>query len=229
MKQWIVSGLGVLIVAVAGWFLYAHFYTPAFPINPQDSIASWTFKGAYTGNGTLVAQATADIEHLETLLGTGEYDDYDLYIGIGNDNNLLGNGKAAYDSYNRAAAIHTNKGLAYANIAHLMEELGAFYTAADAYERAVAAESRQLGYHLERLSYLTRQFPTDSARLLDAFTDASTEFGDTTQTLSIEAEWLTGLGRYADAITAWERAKLISPRADTSAIDAEIARLKAKQ
>ena len=226
-----ISGITVLILGVlgaAGWLSYSK-RIPAFPINAKDSIASWTFKGAYTGNDTLISQANADIAHLQSLLGKGQYDDYDLYIGLGNDKNLEGDGRAAYDNYNRAAAIHASKGLAFANLGHLMDELGAPYTAADAYAKAVAAEPGQLEYHIEQLTYLTRQFPNDSARLLVAFTDASTQFGDTAPILAIEARWLTGLKRYPDAIKAWERVKLLSPGKDTSAIDTEIARLKAKQ
>lgn len=230
-KQWIIGGIVLLVVAalgIAGWLSYKA-RVPAFPINPKDSIASWTFKGAYTGNATLIAQADADIVHLKSLLGKGEYDDYDLHIGLGNDKNLEGDGRGAYDEYNTAASIHPAKGLAYANLGHLMDELKAYETAADAYAAAVKAEPSQLEYHLERLSYLTRQFPNDSSRLSAAFTDASTQFGDTAPVLKLEAEWLTGLKRYADAIQAWQRAKLLSPGKDTSAIDREIARLKAKQ
>jgi tetratricopeptide (TPR) repeat protein len=227
-NKWILGGGALIIVAVLlGWYLKHR--TPTFPINPKDSISSWVFKGAYTGNDTLITQANADMAHLASLLGKGQFDDYDLHIGIGNDYNLEGNGKAAYDEYDRAAMIHPDKGLAYANLGHLMDELGAPYTAADAYAKAVQAEPGQLEYHLERLTYLTREFPQDQAQLLAAFTDASNQFGDTAPVLSIEAEWLTGLGRYADAILAWQRAKLLSPGKDTSAIDREIARLKAKQ
>lgn len=200
-----------------------------FPINSADTIASWNFKGAYTGNSTLISKADSDSVHLTSLLGKGQYDDYDLYIGIGNDANLTGDGKAAYDAYNRAIAIHPDKGLAYANLGHLFDELGAYHTAADAYAKAVAVEPSVLEYHIERLSFLTRQFPTDTALITAALTDASKQFGDTPSILAIEAQWLTGQGRYADAIKAWETVKMLSPQDRQAPIDAEIARLKAEQ
>ncbi len=199
-----------------------------FPINKADTIASWSFKGAYSGNATLTAHAQADIVHLRSLLGKGEYDDYDLYIGMGNDANLLGDGKSAYDAYNRAVAIHPGKGLAYANIGHLMDELGAYHTAADAYAKAVAVEPSMLEYQLQRLTFLTQRFPNDNALILAAFTDASNEFGDSAPVLAIEAQWLTGQGRYADAIKAWQTVKMLSPKDRQASIDAEIARLQAK-
>ncbi|OYV57790.1 MAG: hypothetical protein B7X01_04510 [Acidiphilium sp. 21-62-4] len=61
-----------------------------------------------------------------------------------------------------------------------------------------------------------------------ALADASKQFGDNASVLAIEAQWLSGEGRYADAIKAWQTAKMLSPGKDTSAIDAEIARLQSK-
>ena len=230
-RRWIVAGISAaaLVGAGAGAWYYARMQVPAFPLDPADTIASWTFKGAYSGNAALTAQATADIAHLESLLGKGKYDDYDLYIGIGNDDNLLGDGKGAYDAYDRAADIHPTKGLAYANLGHLFDELGAYRTAAAAYAKAVAVEPGMLEYHLERLSFLTTRFPTDTALIAAALADSAKQFGDVAQVLQIEAQWLESQGRYGDAVQAWERAKLLSPGRDTSAIDAQIARDKAKE
>ncbi|MHB8710384.1 MAG: hypothetical protein ACYC6X_02430 [Minisyncoccota bacterium] len=231
-KHWIVAGI-VFAVAIGATFgvLYYKAHPPvvAFPINPADSIASWSFKGAYSGNDTLVAQANADIAKLTGLIGKGTYDDYDLYDGIANDYASLGNGALAYQYYNRSIRIHPGKGLAYANLAHLMSGLGAYHTAADAYAKAVAVQPSMLEFHLERLTYLTQQFPKDNALILTAFTDASRQFGDAAPVLSIEAEWLESQGRYADAIKAWQTVKTLSPASHASAIDAQIARDQAKE
>ncbi len=74
---------------------------------------------------------------LTGLIGKGQYDDYDLYDGIANDYSMLGDGRTAYQYYNHAIQIHPTKGLAYANLAHFMNALGAYRTAADAYAKAV--------------------------------------------------------------------------------------------
>ncbi len=200
-----------------------------FPINSADTIASWNFKGAYADDATLIAQAKADIERLTGLLGKGQYDNYDLYNGIANDYGMLGNGQEAYQYYNRSIQIHPAKGLAYANLAHLMKELGAYHTAVDAYAKAVQVEPGMLEYHLERLTYLTQQFPKDTTLITAALADASKQFGDNASILAIEARWLSDQGRYADAIKAWQTAKTLLPGKDITAIDAEIARLQAKQ
>lgn len=228
-KRWAIWA-GIILVVFAGIALwkYESSRPKPFPINPADHIANWSFKGTYMGNQALTDQANADIARLTGLLGKGQYDDYDLHIGLGNDYDLLGNGQAAYDEFDRAIAIHSDKGLAYVNLAHLMSQLGANETAADAYTKAVTAEPSVLEYHLERLDFLTKTFPQDQPRLLAAFTDVSKVFGDVAQVLVIEAEWLEGQHRYADAIKALQRAKLISGNRDTSAIDAQIARDQAK-
>ena len=255
-KQWAVAGAGFVIAVVAflGWTNRAGAPAPTdtpaatttesgtpteqtapttavrpFTLNAADTPAAWNFKGAYTGNDVLVAQANADIAHLTSLTGKGEYDDYDLYNGIANDYGLLGDGKTAYQYYQRSIQVHPAKGLAYVNLAHLMDQLGAYYTAADAYAKAVAVEPGVLEYHIERLTYLTRQFGSDNARITAALTDASKQFGDTAPILKIEAQWLTAQKRYADAINAWETVKTLSSGQNTTAIDTEIARLRAKQ
>jgi tetratricopeptide (TPR) repeat protein len=200
-----------------------------FPIDAADSIASWNFKGNYVGNDTLIKQANTDITFLTGLLGKGKYPDYDLYNGLGNDYASLGDGKTAYQDYNHAIVLGPKGGLAYANLAQLMEKLGAYHTAVDAYKKAVTVEPGMMAFHVQRLTFLTEQFGTDNALLVAAFTDASKQFGDAAPILTIEAQWLADQHRYADAIKAWQKVKTLSPGKDTSAIDAEIARLTAKQ
>ena len=216
-------------IGAGAWWYETKVVVPAFPINASDTIASWNFQGAYTGNSALVDQANADMAHLTSLLGKGQYDDYDLYVGIANDYNLLGNGKAAYDAYDKAVHIHTDKGLAYVDLGHLFDELGAYNTAADAYAKAVHVEPAVLEYHVERLTFLTRAFPNDTAMIQAALKDASDQFGDTAAILAIEAEWLEGQGRYADAVKAWQTVKMLSPASSAAAINAQIARDTAKE
>lgn len=200
----------------------------SFPINTADTIVSWSFKGAYSGNESLTAQARSDIEHLTNLIGKGQYDDYDLYNGIANNYGMLGEGKTAYQNYNQAIKIHPKKGLAFVNLAHLMNGLGMYHTAADAYTKAVTVEPGMLEYHVERLTYLTRQFGTDNALITVAFAGAAKQFGEAAPILSIEAQWLAEEKRYAEALKVWERVKTLSFGKDTSAIDSEVIRLQAK-
>ena len=200
-----------------------------FPINAADAAVSWTFKGPYAGNDTLTTQANSDIAKLNALIGNAQYDNYNLYNGIANDYGSLGDGKTAYQYYDRAIRIHPDQGLAYMNLGHLFDEMGAYQSAADAYAKAVAVEPSVLQFHTARLTYLTQRLPKDTTLVEAALADASKQFGDTPSVLAIEAQWLAGEGRYADAIKAWQTVKTLSPGTDTSSIDAEIARLQAKQ
>ena len=230
-NRWALIILIVLVIVGGGAWYYSAHRAPsvtAFPINPQDSIASWNFKGAYTGDAALEQKATADEAKLKGMMTASSSEEYYLYIGIGNDENLLGHGKGAYDAYDKAASLFPNQGLPYADLGHLMEELGAYYTAADAYAAAVHAEPGLLEFHTQRLAFLTRQFPNDTAMIQAALADANKQFGDVAQVLAIEAQWLEGKGQYADAVKAWQRAKLLSPGQNTSGIDAAIARDQAK-
>lgn len=218
------------LVAIAAWILFGSgSRVAAFPMNPKDHIASWNFKGTYTGSATLVAKANADLAKLRTDMREKKYDNYDLYIGMGEDYDLLGNGRAAYNAYNHAIALYPNQGLAYTDLAALMNELGARYTAADAYARAEAVQPSVLTYHLEQLEFLTNYFATDTPRVAAAFEDASKQFGDVAQVLQIEASWLAGLGEYGKAIQAYQRAIAISPGRDVSSMQRAITHLKAKE
>ncbi len=201
-----------------------------FPIDTADAITVWSFTGLYAGNAALIKQSTDDITHLTGLIGKGQYDDYDLFESIANDYATIGDGAKAYDYYNRAIRMHPKKGLGYANLGNLLNQLHAYYTAADAYAKAVAVEPSTLEYHFERLNYLTRQFPTDDARILAAIADAAANpFVDLAPLYAIKAQWLESQHRYAGAVTAWQKAKTLSSGQDTSAIDAAIARDTAKQ
>ena len=139
--------------------------TKPFPINAADKIASWSFKGVYDGNEILTAKANADMALLTGFLGKGKYDNYDLYNGIANDYGFLGDGTQAYLFYNRSIQIYPQKGLAYMNLAHLMDQLGAYYTAADAYAKAVAVQPSIDQFRNAQLDFLTAHFPEEAAKL----------------------------------------------------------------
>ncbi len=127
-----------------------------FPIHTQDSIKNWSFIGSYTGNDVLIAKAVADTTFLKNLVGKGEYSDYDLYIGIANNNAFLGDGARAYEYYNKAISENRARAIAYLNLGNLMEKLGALHTAYDAYTRASTLEPDIAQYSSARNDFLSR-------------------------------------------------------------------------
>ncbi len=110
-------------------------------VNPSDTIVSWDFKGAYTGNAELTVKANTEIARLAALLGTDAYPDYTLLVSIANQYDLLGDGKNEFAYLQKALAIDsTNTGLAWHNAGQLFARLGAYRTARTALERAALAE-----------------------------------------------------------------------------------------
>ena len=113
----------------------------AFEVNTADTIVSWNFPGAYTGNAELTAKAMAEVARLTDLLGTGTYSDYILYVSIANEYGLQGDGANEFAYLKKALAIDSEKtGLAWHNAGQLFARLGAYRTARTALERAVLAE-----------------------------------------------------------------------------------------
>jgi tetratricopeptide (TPR) repeat protein len=133
--------------------------TATFSVNSKDTISSWEFAGRYAGNETLTINAQTDIARLHSLLGTGEYQDYDLYNGIGNNYTYLGDGEKAFAAYRKAISLNAERAIVYMNIGNLMEQLKAYHTAKDAYAKAVATEPGVAQYQNAEADFLARQFP----------------------------------------------------------------------
>ncbi len=152
-KQWIVVGLGFAIVAgAASYYGWQNRTLPnPLPLTSGDSIVSWDFKGVYLDGGTLEAKARGAIVRLEGLLGSGEFTDYELYVSIANQYELLGDGRNAYEYFGRAVREDTanNTGLAWHNLGVLLARLGALETARIAYEKA--AEIQPIQQYLNAL------------------------------------------------------------------------------
>lgn len=152
----------VAIVLIGGALLALPFLLgpQGYPIQKSDRIASWSWRGAYADHGSAQQQAEAEIARLKGMLGASHADEYGLSIGIASEYELLGDGKGAYRYLSRAIAIDPKRGLAYMNMGHLMEELGAFATARGAYDAAVQAEPGNAIYAAARSDfYLTHPAP----------------------------------------------------------------------
>lgn len=224
-----IAGIGI-VLALGGWYLYERTSTPnLLPIAENDTIESWDFAGAYSGNPTLGAQARAEIERLSRLRPTPEIPQYQIYVGIAAQYELLGDGKQAYAYLNRAAEIdpiHT--GLAWANLGELMERLGAFNTGRIAYAKAVEAQSAVMAYHIARLEFLTAHFSEDTGAVEGAFSEAEAQFGEMAAILQIKGQWLSSIGKTREAIAVWQKVRALVTPTMRPVIDQEIQRLQKK-
>ncbi len=134
-------------------------------INPADTIVSWNFAGGAVGNDVSIKKAKDEIVRLNSLLGTGEFSDYLLYVSIANQYNLLGDGASEFEFLKKAIALDSlTTGLAWHNAGQLFTRLGAYKTARTAFERAVAAQPIAQ-YHQALLYFLKAQYPSDSAAI----------------------------------------------------------------
>jgi len=125
-----------------------------YTLSPNDHISTWQWHGAYLDGAQKESDTKKEIARLRSMFGKGSVSDYELYIGIASQYELLGDGKSAYQYLSGAIAKEPKKGLAYMNMGHLMEELGAFTTAHQAYDEAVRLEPTNQAFTSSQQNFL---------------------------------------------------------------------------
>ena len=128
-----------------------------YPLASGDSVTTWSFKGALADGGKGETATKEEILKLKGLLGKST-NDYEVLVGIASQFVLLGDGKSAYLYLSKAVESNPQKGLAYFNMGHLMEQLGAVETARSAYTQAVEAEPASTVYR-SYLVVFTSSYP----------------------------------------------------------------------
>ncbi len=146
---------------------------PAFSLVPGDEPISWYFVGTYNDGGEFEARATSEIQRMKGLLNSGTFTNYELYVSIANQYELLGDGKQEYTYLNYALAIDSTKtGLAWHNMGKLLEKLGAYKSARVAYDRMIQVQSTTQ-YLRARLEFLQAHMPEDTDAIKKAEADLS--------------------------------------------------------
>lgn len=161
----------------------------SFALADGDSIASWDFKGAYTGNQELVAKAESEIKRLSGQLETATSSAMILSIGIANQYELLGDGKNQYDYLTRAIQAGPENGLPWHNLGVLMERLGATQTASVAYEKSTLLQPELAVYHYAYLEFLIQNMKNDTARIEKAFAAAEGNIGPKQYLAELRSQW----------------------------------------
>lgn len=193
-----------------------------FALDPRDSITSWAVAGAYVADPL---SKQVDIAKLSSQIDSGAYPNYDLFVGIGQDYELIGDGHSAFTYYLRAVTTNPSRGLAYDDIGNLMVRLGALHTARSAYIKAVTAEPSVSAYQFNYLDFLTAHDPL-AAATAKAFVSARRALDASPDFLIHEATWLGAIGNTTAAIADWEAVKPFVSPAQQAAIDATIAKLR---
>lgn len=161
------------------------------PLVTGDTIASWDFTGAYSGNPDLEIKAQNEIKRILGLMGGDSFSDLALYVGIANQYELLGNGKKEYEYLGRAigAGGTVSSGLPWHNLGVLMERLGALKTARVAYEKATLVDPKLKFYHAAYFEFLTTRMKDDIVDIEKAFTTAIANLGQDADILRLRFEW----------------------------------------
>lgn len=152
MALCVVIILGIVLIAIP---VFVGSGASGYPLAAGETVASWKLSGA----GTNVAVTNKEIARLKGLIGKAGVPDYDLYVGIASEYELLGDGKTAYQYFSKAIAVDPSRGLAYYNLGHLLEGLGALKTARSAYEAAAKAEPTVSVYQEAVTQFDTRHQP----------------------------------------------------------------------
>lgn len=184
MKKKILISAALAVILVGGG-VFAVWYktkTPIMlPLSTKDAAFSWTFPAVSAGDASQSDKAKKEIARLEKLFGKEQFSDYELYISIANQYELLGDGKKTYEYLNKAAAAGPNSGLVWYNMAQLMTRLGAYHTAQAAFEKAVHSEFDAVFYHTAYIEFLKKYLPSDTAALETAERTLREILGETSE------------------------------------------------
>lgn len=157
-----------------------------------DTIASWSFTGAYTNNPELIAKANAEIISLSGLLETATSSRTSLLVAVANQYELLGEGKNEYNYLSLAIAEGGEKtGLPWHNLGALMERLGALETARAAYQKATIVQPQYKQWHFAYLEFLTTRMKDNVTDVEKAFNAAFTNLGQDEDILALQSAWKT--------------------------------------
>ncbi len=169
-KLWIGVG-GVLLLGIlttAWWYTTTprEVVAYALPLATGDMVASYFFQGAYTGKPDLITKAEQAIDDAKNMLGGEHLADYEIYVSIANQYDLMGNGKKELEYLGKAITVDSTTGLAWHNAGALFDRLGATATARASYERAVEVQPIKL-YFSALIDFLKRRYPGDTQAIRD--------------------------------------------------------------
>ncbi len=165
MKKKIFIGGIIIVIVLVIWQFRVQNTPEPFPLVAGEAIISWNFNGVYTGDIEYEARVNEEIKRLKGLLGEGIFTDYELYISIANQYELLGDGKKEYKYLQKALEIDSvGTGIAWHNLGKLLTRLGALESARVAYDNMVAVQG-SLQYQRARLEFLHKYMPENTAAI----------------------------------------------------------------
>ncbi len=188
-------------------------------IDPRDSIVSWSTNVLATEY--IKKQIQKNIFSLSSKIGSDKKNNYNLLIQIAQDYELLSDGKSAYSFYTLAAKEKPSNGLAFSNIGNLMQKLGAYNTAHNAYAESVRLSSSVEVYWLAYLGFLSahEQIAPYTAGVFVAARKAT---NSAPNVLMAEANWEESTGNISAAILDWRLIRSMVSESQQKSIDTKI-------
>ncbi len=199
--------------------------TKPFSLDTRDTIVSWELS---VGNGFSKNVIQTKIISLSEKIGKGIYPNYDIYIQIAQEYEMLGDGYNAYKFYLLATKDKPQKALAFNNIGNLLARLGAYNSAHDAYIRATTLEPSVELYWISYLNFIALHEKT-ALTTATVFTSAMKATNSATDVRIARANWEESVGNISGAITDWKKVRTQVGSEQQSAIDTKIATLESKQ
>lgn len=170
---------------------------PARPVSSKlpaiaedDTLLVWDFTGVYADRPELIAKAQNNIARFTSLLATATSSTVSLLVSIANEYELLGKGKEQYEYLGRAIRADGAVGLPWHNLGVLMERLGAFKTARDAYEQATLVQPKLSEWHYAYLGFLMSRMKDDAATITKALATAEANLGQDSYLEHLRSKWL---------------------------------------
>jgi tetratricopeptide (TPR) repeat protein len=208
-RAWIAAAIIVIVIVAFAVWKYTQNALP-FPVSASDHLTNWALPLPQDAASS-TPRLSAQVSQFQAMLGGGTYPNETIYVGIANDDILLGDGKAAYLAYEKAIAASSSDALAYDDLGGLFARLYATSSAERAYAKAVALTPSQLLFQLSYLDYLAEVAPNAPATAA-AFVSAKQVLGTTTPDLLVaEANWLAESGSTTAAIADWQEVLVLEP------------------
>tara|TARA_B100000745_G_scaffold299388_1_gene250115 strand:- start:1997 stop:2584 length:588 start_codon:yes stop_codon:yes gene_type:complete len=135
----------------------------------------WDFEGSYEASEELTLRAETERERLESLLGSGEFPDYDIYVGVAGQYLLLGEGKKSYEYLLTAIKENEARSLAYMNLGGLLGKVGAPESGKVAYEMGLDRDDN-VQHRIQYIQHLEQYFGDDLDLVESAHTLALEEY-----------------------------------------------------
>lgn len=135
----------------------------------------WDFEGPYEASDELILKARTETERLKDLVGSGEFSDYDIYVGIAEQHSLLGEGKESYEYLLKAIEESKTRSLAFSNLGTLFGRVGALESGKRAYEMALDRDDNVTN-RINYIQHLEQYFADDLDLVESAHTFAIEKF-----------------------------------------------------